>query len=295
MTNTSPLFLKPAVIIGAVVVAASASVLPAQMKVTTTPKPEPDPRIVQLEQRVRDLEARVKALEDEGEFPQDDKAGQAPQAGRGASGSGTGAGRGTGTGTGSAGSAARATRVKAPFEVVDDGGNVILRVDKGPAGGGLVQALNPSGGTAALMGVGVSGRAGSIRLMLDDKEAVSVGSTTDGGSIYLRDLSGMERVQLFSTQGLALWDSSGHERVRLGFADGSRGYVAVRNEKGMEVAHLFESAAGVGNLVTRDGDGQGVQIGSKTRASGSFGDVCATSPKGGMCLSVLAIKAMSPY
>ena len=47
--------------------------------------------------------------------------------------------------------------------------------------------------------------------------------------------------------------------------------------------------------MTRDGDGQGVQIGTKSRSSGAFGDVCATSPKGGMCLSVLAIKTMNPY
>ena len=283
-----------ATIVIAAAVITAAAVMGAQMKVTTTPAQSADSRLVQLEQRVRDLEARVKALEDEGDFPQDDAAkGGAQPAGRDASG-GT-AGRGGEAGPATGGGNARATRVKAPFEVVDGDGKVLLRVERGAAGGGVVKAMNPSGALAALFGTGPSGRAGAVRLMLDDKEAVSIGSTTDGGSIYLKDLSGMERVQLFSTQGVALWDNSGHERVRLGFAEGNRGYVAVRNDKGAEVAHLFESPNGVGSLVTRDGEGQGVQIGTKTRASGAFGDVCATSPKGGMCLSVLAIKAMSPY
>lgn len=275
------------------VLVASAT-LAAQMKTTTTPKLEPDPRIVQLEQRIRDLEARVKAIEDEGDFPQDDAAkGAAQPAGRD-TGGGAG-GRGGESGTSSGRGAARVSRLTAPFEVVDDAGKVILRVEKGAAGGGVVKAMNPSGALAALFGIGPSGRAGAVRLMLDSTEAVSIGSTTDGGSIYLRDLAGVDRVQLFSNQGIALWDSSARERVRLGFADGSRGYVAVRNDKGAEVAHLFESPNGVGSLVTRDADGQGVRIGTAAGNGRTYGDVCATSAKGGMCLSVLAVKTMNPY
>ena len=92
-----------------------------------------------------------------------------------------------------------------------------------------------------------------------------------------------------------MYDTSGNERVRLGFLDGGRGYVAVRNAAGIEVGHLFESPNGVGSLVTRDADGQGVKIGTAAGNGRTYGDVCATSAKGGMCLSVLAIKTMNPY
>jgi hypothetical protein len=288
---------RPALFLGAaLLVVASSAGLMAQMKTTTTPAQSADARIVQLEQRIRDLEARVKALEDEGDFPQDDTAGGTPPSGRD-TGGGT-VGRGGQPSGGAAGSTARPTRVKAPFEIIDGDGKVLLRVERGTAGGGVVTALTSNGGVASQFGVGSTGFAGSVRLHKDGKELVAIGVASDEGAIRLNDAAGRNRLALgaeVNGGGVAMYDTSGHERVRLGFADGNRGYVAVRNDKGAEVAHLFESAAGVGNLVTRDADGQGVQIGTKTRASGAFGDVCATSPKGGMCLSVLAIKAMSPY
>jgi hypothetical protein len=269
-------------------------VLSAQMKVTTTPKPEPDPRTVQLEQRIRDLEARVKAIEDEGDFPQDDPAkGAAQPAGRDAGG-GAG-GRGGESGASSGRGAARATRLTAPFEVVDDAGKVVLKVEKGPAGGGVVTALTSNGGVAAQFGVGSTGFAGSVRLHKDGKELAALGVANDSGALVVSDPLGRQRFAVVGATGAVLRDESGRERISLGFAEGGRGFVAVRNTAGIEVGNLFESPNGVGSLVTRDGDGQGVQIGTKTRASGAFGDVCATSPKGGMCLSVLAIKAMSPY
>ena len=296
MTNTSPFLRKPAVIIGAVVVATSAAVTTAQMKVTTTPKAEPDPRIVQLEQRIRDLDARVKALEDEGDFPSDEEKSKGAGAKPGGRDTGGGvSGRGAESGGGSGRGGAKATRVQAPFEVVDDSGKVILRVEKGPAGGGVLQALTVNGGLAAHLGVGSSGFAGSVRLHKDGKELAVLGVSNDSGALALSDPMARQRFIAEGARGVLLLDESKRARVTLGFTDAGRGYVAVRNEAGIEVGNLFESAAGVGNLVTRDGDGQGVQIGTKTRASGAFGDVCATSPKGGMCLSVLAIKAMSPY
>ena len=284
-------------VLGVVALVASA-VVSAQMKVTTTPKPEPDPRIVQLEQRVRDLEARVKALEDEGDFLGDEKEGGGATKPKGRDTGSSTAGRGGEPGGTSAGAGVRPTRVKAPFEVVDDAGKVILRIERGPAGGGVVQALTVNGGLAAQLGVGSTGFAGSVRLNKDGKELAVMGIAGDEGVIRLRDPVGRNRLQLgaeLDGGGLAMYDTSGKERVRLGFLDGGRGYVAVRNTAGIEVGNLFESAAGVGSLMTRDADGQGVQIGTKSRSSGAFGDVCATSPKGGMCLSVLAIKTMNPY
>jgi len=282
-------------VLGVVALVASA-VVSAQMKVTTTPKPEPDPRIVQLEQRIRDLEARVKALEDEGDFPSDEEKAKGAGAKLGGRDTGGGAsGRGAESGGGSGRGGAKATRVQAPFEVVDDSGKVILRIGKGPAGGGVVQALTVNGGLAAHLGVGSTGFAGSVRLNKDGKELAVLGVSNDSGALVLSDPAARQRFAADGTRGVLLLDESGRARVTLGFTDAGRGYVAVRNEAGIEVGNLFESPAGVGSLVTRDGDGQGVQIGTKTRASGAFGDVCATSPKGGMCLSVLAIKTMNPY
>ena len=278
----------------AVMVAASVGFM-AQVKVTTTPAQEPDPRIVQLEQRIRDLETRVKALEDEGDFPQDDaaKAGAQP-AGR-ETGSGA-AGRGGQTAGSASGSAHRPQRIVAPFEVVDGNGKVLLRVERGPAGGGVVTTMTSSEGVAATLGVGTTGLAGSVRLHKDGKELATLGVAADSGSIILADAIGRLRFQATGGSGAHFFDQSGRERISIAFADdGNRGFVAVRNDKGIEVGNLFESPAGVGSLVTRDGEGQGVQIGTKNRSSGSFGDVCATSPKGGMCLSVLAIKTMNPY
>ena len=287
---------RPVFLLGAAAFVAWSAVITAQMKTTTTPKPEPDPRIVQLEQRIRDLEARVKAIEDEGDFPQDEEkakgAGDKPggrDTGGGASGRGAGAGGTSGRG------AAKATRVQAPFEVVDDSGKLILRIEKGPAGGGVLQAFTVNGGLAAQFGVGSTGFAGSVRLHKDGKELAALGVANDSGALVVSDPLGRQRFAVVGATGAALRDESGRERVSIGFAEGGRGFVAVRNTAGIEVGNLFESANGVGSLVTRDGEGQGVQIGTKTRASGAFGDVCATSPKGGMCLSVLAIKAMSPY
>jgi hypothetical protein len=156
-------------------------------------------------------------------------------------------------------------------------------------------ALTSNGGVAAQLGVGSTGFAGSVRLHKDGKELAALGVSNDSGALAISDPMGRQRFSVVGTAGVALRDESGRERVSLGFAEGGRGFLAVRNVAGIEVGNLFESPAGVGSLVTRDADGQGVQIGTKTRASGAFGDVCATSPKGGMCLSVLAIKTMNPY
>lgn len=262
--------MKPAAAAAALLVVVTSAALLARPRTVTVTASDPEARIAALEGRIQTLERQLgdltNAAEHAGTSHADDQgAGAAP------------------------------SRLRAPVEVFDDSGQVILRIQRGPAGGGTIHALDSSGGTAALMGAGVSGLAGAIRLMKAGQETINLGYTADGGTVYVNDPSGINRIRIYGSQGVALWDNSGHERVRLGFGDGNRGYVAVRNDKGAEVAHLFESAAGVGNLVTRDGDGQGVQIGTKTRASGAFGDVCATSPKGGTCLSVLAIKAMSPY
>lgn len=294
MSSTPRTFAARAGLCAGVLVASAT--IAAQMKVTTTPAQGADARFVQLEQRVRDLEARVKALEDEGDFPSDEE--KARGAGAQPAGRDTGGGaggRGGEPGASSGRGAARATRLTAPFEVVDDAGKVIMKVEKGPAGGGVMTALTSNGGVAAQFGVGSTGFAGSVRLHKDGKELAVMGVANDSGSVKLHDAAGRPRFQATAGSGAFLFDEAGRERVSIGFADGGRGFVAVRNTAGIEVGNLFESPNGVGSLVTRDGDGQGVQIGTKTRASGAFGDVCATSPKGGMCLSVLAIKAMSPY
>ena len=254
------------------VVLATSVALVANSRSATSPTPDPEARIAALEERIQLLERQLDRLKDA-------------------------VGRVENTDADPQGSNAAPARLKTPVEVFDDSGQVILRIQRGPAGGGVVQALDASGGTAALLGPSIGGAAGAVRLYKSGKELVTVGVAGDEGVVRLSDPAGRIRLSLgaeVNGGGLAMYDASGNERVRLGFADGNRGYVAVRNDKGTEVAHLFESAAGVGNLVTRDGDGQGVQIGTKTRASGAFGDVCATSPKGGMCLSVLAIKTMNP-
>jgi hypothetical protein len=256
------------------VVALAASVgLVADSRSAPSPTPDPEGRIVALEERIETLERQLVDL--------------------------TNAAAHAGTlHSDVQGAGAAPSRLKAPVEVFDDSGQVILRIQRGPAGGGVIQALDASGGTAALLGPSFGGAAGAVRLHKSGKELVTIGVAGDEGVVRLSDPAGRNRLSLgaeVNGGGLAMYDASGNERVRLGFADGSRGYVAVRNDKGAEVAHLFESPAGVGSLVTRDGEGQGVQIGTKTRASGAFGDVCATSPKGGMCLSVLAIKTMNPY
>jgi hypothetical protein len=103
------------------------------------------------------------------------------------------------------------------------------------------------------------------------------------------------RFQATAGSGAFMFDEQGRVRVNMGFTDAGRGSVAVRNEAGIEVGHLFESPNGVGSLITRDGEGQGVKIGTAAGNGRTYGDVCATSAKGGMCLSVLAIKTMNPY
>jgi hypothetical protein len=118
-----------------------------------------------------------------------------------------------------------ASRVYAPFEVLDKSGNAILRISD--------REDEPSKGSRVLIARGEANNYSLFFKTSGGVVATGIGQTREGaGGLYIYDVDGKNRVALLGTEGVVAYNKSGIAVTRLGALGSGNGYLTIGNSNG---------------------------------------------------------------
>jgi hypothetical protein len=198
-----------------------------------------------------------------------------------------------------------ASRVRAPFEVVDDAGKGILRVEMQPDGVGLIALADPTGEDNAVL---LNGH-GAVEVFADGNLVAGLRSEKDGrglvfvmneqtrvaeltsnpedravGLLSINDAGGDAAAIVEGSGYIAVLESS--ERLASISNVGGRGSVDVVNTSGETLATLSENFKGSGELSISGADGPVLRVAETLLASGTSGITIAGNGTSGYVVDV---------
>jgi hypothetical protein len=183
-------------------------------------------------------------------------------------------------------------RVPAPFEVVDDKGRAIFRVQASASGDGTAIFYDEVGEECAIIGHGIDKPL--FQVLKKGVLKGGLGISRVGAGLLRLDGAGESSTQLVGGTGVYLENDEGNTVVALGVDGSSNGFVQVMNRAGVDLSELAVAPDGSGGRISVSKPNEvtvlmGVLVNGK-------GDVCANGlPGKQVCLSGLAAKTFTKY